>query len=316
MANAELQSYMQEVGKYPILCEEAQLLHCRRIHEWMNPHAYPEQAASPRMIERRGRHSMKAMVNTNLRMVVSIAKRFQHKGLEFKDLIQEGNIGLIRGLELYDPARGYRISTYAYWWIRQGITRALHNQGRTIRLPIGHYETLNKVQRYSQEMQSRTGRKPTLEELAAYAKISPERMLLIGQVYAMTEVTSLDRPGIDGGSSLIDLIPTPDSPEDDGFYFPSSPSASSTSAPLDPPPVHPGEAPVLALPSAEHRMISAAMRRLPEKERYVLEEIVVKEKGLSEVASDMQLSKSRIGQLLKSGRDNLRIEMDRLQELE
>lgn len=192
---------MQEVGRHPILCEEAQLLHCRRIHEWMHPHAYPEQTASPRMIERRGRHSMKAMVNTNLRMVVSIAKRFQHKGLEFSDLIQEGNIGLVRGLELYDPARGYRISTYAYWWIRQGITRALHNQGRTIRLPIGHYETLNKVQRYSQEMESRTGRRPTLDELATFAKISPERMLLICQVQSMTETTSLDRPGIEGGAA-------------------------------------------------------------------------------------------------------------------
>jgi len=307
MANAELHSYMQEVGKYPILCEEAQLLHCRRIHEWMHPLSYHEQTASKQTVERRGRHSMKAMVNTNLRMVVSIAKKFQHKGLEFSDLIQEGNIGLVRGLELYDPARGYRISTYAYWWIRQGITRALHNQGRTIRLPIGHYETLNKVQRYSQEMQSRTGRKPTLEELAAYAKISPERMLLIGQVYAMTEAASLDRPGIEGGSNLIELIPAVDSPEDDGFSF--APPSSFT--PFDP--LSPGEAPVLALPSAEHRMISAAMRRLPEKERYVLEEIVVKEKGLQEVASDMQLSKSRIGQLLKSGRDNLRIEMERLQ---
>jgi RNA polymerase sigma factor (sigma-70 family) len=306
MANAELHSYMQEVGKYPILCEEAQLLHCRRIHEWMHPLSYHEQTVSKQTVERRGRHSMKAMVNTNLRMVVSIAKKFQHKGLEFSDLIQEGNIGLVRGLELYDPARGYRISTYAYWWIRQGITRALHNQGRTIRLPIGHYETLNKVQRYSQEMQSRTGRKPTLEELAAYAKISPERMLLIGQVYAMTEVTSLNRPGIEGGSNLIELIPAVDSPEDDGFSFaPPFPFAS--------PSVSPGEAPVLALPSAEHRMISAAMRRLPEKERYVLEEIVVKEKGLQEVASDMQLSKSRIGQLLKSGRDSLRVEMERLQ---
>lgn len=290
MSNAELYSYMQEVGKYPILCEEAQLLHCRRIHEWMHPQNYPEQTASLRQVERRGRHSMKAMVNTNLRMVVSIAKKFQHKGLEFPDLIQEGNIGLVRGLELYDPTRGYRISTYAYWWIRQGITRALHNQGRTIRLPIGHYETLNKVQRFSQEMESRTGRKPSLEELATFAKISVERMLLICQVYAMTEATSLDRPGIEGGSNLVDLIATPDSPEDDGFTFDST----------------------RLLPSSEHRKIAVAMTRLPEKERYVLEEIVVKEKGLQEVADDMQLSKSRIGQLLKSGRENLRYEMEQL----
>lgn len=301
MANAELHNYMQEVGRHPILREETQLLHCRRIHEWKHPKAYPEQTASPRLVERRGRHSMEMMVNTNLRMVVSIAKKAQHKGLTFSDLIQEGNIGLIRGLELYDPARGYRISTYAYWWIRQSINRALHNQGRLIRLPIGHYETLNKVQRYSQEVESETGQRPTMEELAAFARISPERMRLISRVHAMTEVTTLDRPGIEGGNNLLDLIPTPDSPEDDSFT-PFHPDSS-------------GEAPVLALPSVEHRRIAAAMRCLPEKERYVLEEIIIKAKGLQEVAKDMQLSKSRIGQLLKSGKDNLRTEMERLEIL-
>jgi len=294
MANAELHSYMQEVGLHPILCEEAQLLHCRRIHEWLHPHIYPEQAASARTLEKRGRHSMNAMVKTNLRMVVSIAKKFQHKGLEFSDLIQEGNIGLMRGLELYDPARGYRISTYAYWWIRQGITRALHNQGRTIRLPINNYETLNKVQRHSQEVESRTGSKPSLEELANFAGISVERILLIHQRYALTEVVSLDRPSVDGGSSLGDLLAADDPPEDD------LPPLNTSGAAIGDHP--PGSVPL----SKDHQMVAAAMQELPEKERYVLEEIVVKEKGLQEVADEMQLSKSRIGQLLKSGKLRLR----------
>lgn len=292
MANAELHSYMQDVGRHPILCEEAQLRHCRRIHEWMHPDAYPDQEASPRTVEKRGRHSMNAMVTTNLRMVVSIAKKFQHKGLEFSDLIQEGNIGLVRGLELYDPTRGYRISTYAYWWIRQGITRALHNQGRTIRLPINNYETLNKVQRYSQEMEARTGSKPTLAELADYAGISIDRMRLIYQRYAMTDVVSMDKAIDHGSGNLGDLLQSPDSPEDA---------------------LPPGFPPPPALPSADHRLIALAMRLLPEKERYVLEEVVVNEKGLLEVADELELSKSRIGQLLKSGRERLRVEMERLQ---
>lgn len=295
MANTELHHYMQEVGRYPILCEEAQLLHCRRIHEWKNPQDYPNQTATPEVVERRGRRSMKAMINTNLRMVVSIAKKFQNKGLEFSDLIQEGNIGLVHALELYDPTRGYRISTYAYWWIRQGIMRAIHNQGRSIRIPIGHYETLNKIQRYSQEVQSRTGKRPSMEELADFAKITPERLLLICQVYTMTEATSLDRPGIEGGSDLINLIPTPDSPEDDSS------------------PLHPDQKSTLALPSAEHRKISIAMQRLTAQERYVLEEVIIKGKGLKEVAAAMQLSKSRIGQLIKSGKDNLKAKMEELQ---
>lgn len=297
--NADLDGYMQDVGNFPVLCEETQLLHCRRIHEWLHPELYPEQKVSRRVVEKYGRRSMNAMVTTNLRMVVTIAKRFQHRGLDLPDLIQEGNLGLIRGLELYDPTRGYRISTYAYWWIRQAINRALHKQGRTIRLPIGHFEVLNKVQRYSQKVEAKTGARPSLQELADFAGINMERLQLIFQVYDTTETSSLDRPGVEGGSSLVDLIPAPDSPEDDTL-------SSSPASPLDPPPVP-------AQPSAEHQMISAAMQRLPEKERYVLEEIVVKDKGLQEVASAMQLSKSRIAQLLNSGRISLSVEMERLQ---
>lgn len=282
-----IQHYLHDIGKHPVLCEEAQLLHCQRIHQWMRPDLYPDQGSSARIVERRGRHSMKTMVTTNLRMVVSVAKRFQYSGMEFPDLIQEGNLGLIRGLELYDPTRGYRISTYAYWWIRQGITRAIHNNGRMIRLPISNYEVINKVKRFEQDTEAMTGRTPTLAEMAEHAGVTNERLKFILESYAVTNMVSLDsplptlhNPKYGHVFCIVDSIAAPEPPEDD------TPTDSTELSP-------------------EQLLVQQALAQLVPKERYVMEEIVLEGKSLQEVADAMQLSKSRIGQLLKSAKLNM-----------
>jgi RNA polymerase sigma factor (sigma-70 family) len=296
-SNSELQSYMQDVGRHIVLSEEAQIHHCRNIELWqatkINNPDLPTSELNKR--KRRGQHSMRMMVESNLRMVISVAKTFQHKGLEFQDLIQEGNIGLIRGLEKYDPARGYRISTYCYHWIKQSITRALHNKGRAVRVPLNYHEILNKVQRESQRVETVTGVKPSISELALFANTTAARLSLIIEDYSSTEVTSLDRPAVEGGSEIIELLIAADPPEDD-------PS--------------PSPFPQLALPSSEHRQVMAALRSLPSREHYVIEQVVIHGKSLQEVADDIYLSKSRIAQLLKSGKSKLLAKMNELSEKE
>jgi RNA polymerase sigma factor (sigma-70 family) len=296
-SNSELQGYMQDVGRHIVLSEEAQIRHCRNIALWQATKAdnsdLPESYISK--IKRRGQHSMKIMVESNLRMVITIAKIYRGRGLEFPDLIQEGNMGLIRGLEKYDPSRGYRLSTYCYNWIRQSITRALHNQGRAVRVPLNYHEILCKVQRESMRVEATTGVKPSIEYLALFAKVTVERLKLIMEDYSTTTVRSLSCPAVEGGSELIELLVADTPPEDD-------PSPSLF--------------PQLALPSSEHRQVMAALRSLPSREHYVVEQVVIHGKSLQEVADDIYLSKSRISQLLKSGKSKLLVKMNELSERE
>ncbi len=184
--------YLKEIGRVALLETEEELELARKMAEG-------DEAAKQRLIE------------ANLRLVVSIAKRYVGKGMFFLDLIQEGNLGLIKAVDKFDYQKGYKFSTYATWWIRQAITRAIADQARTIRIPVHMVETIHKVSRVSRQLLQENGREPTAEEIAAALKMSPEKVREIMKV--AQDPVSLETPiGEEEDSHLGDFIPDEDSP--------------------------------------------------------------------------------------------------------
>ena len=187
--------YLKEIGKVPLLTAE-------------------EEINLAQKIEKGNIKAKQKLIKSNLRLVVSIAKRYVGRGLTFLDLIQEGNQGLMRAVEKYDWRRGYKFSTYATWWIRQAITRAIADQARTIRIPVHMVETINRLYRASRQLMQELDREPTPEEIADELGISPQRVREILKISQST--TSLEKPiGDDGDSLLGDFIqdtshPSPD----------------------------------------------------------------------------------------------------------
>ena len=178
--------YLKEIGQVPLLTPEQEVEMARRVEEG-------------------DENAKRQLEEANLRLVVSIAKHYTGHGMSLMDLIQEGNLGLIRAVEKYDYRRGFRFSTYATWWIRQSITRAIADQGRTIRIPVHMVENINKVNRASRDLMQALGRDPTPEEIAEEIHMSPERVREIQKI--SREPVSMETPvGDEEDSSLGDFI--------------------------------------------------------------------------------------------------------------
>jgi len=279
-------TYLKEIGKVPLLTAELEVELAKRIEAGNHcaesladaeavPGARavaPEERTRLRMQVRRGLQAKEALIEANLRLVVSIAKRYRNRGLAFLDLIQEGNLGLMRAVEKFDYTKGFKFSTYATWWIRQAITRALADQGRTIRIPVHMVETINKVVRVQRQLLQELGREPTVEEIASRVEFPIERVREIQRINQDT--VSLEQPmGDEEDFSLSDLI------EDQGAEVPDD----------------------AATRSMLHEAVRDALATLPRREREVMELRFGLEDGrvrtLEEVGKAFGVTRERIRQI-------------------
>ena len=204
-----LRDYLNQIGKIPLLTAAEEIELGNSIQRMMPLLDKPNPTKEEQKIIRIGKRAKKRMVQGNLRLVISVASKYNKmtSRLSMQDLIQEGNIGLIRAVEMFDPSRGYKFSTYAYWWIRQGIMRATQTQDRMIKLPSGAPDGLRKVKYFMIDYQKEHGVMPTLKQCADLIGVQPETMR--NYLQAASDATSLDakaKSRTDDGSSIIDLI--------------------------------------------------------------------------------------------------------------
>jgi len=212
--NDPVRMYLKEIGKVPLLTASQEISLARRIEVGCqatdklerNGHMSAADVADLKALEADGLEAKKKLAEANLRLVVSIAKRYVGRGMLFLDLIQEGNLGLIRGVEKYDYTRGFKFSTYATWWIRQAVTRAIADQARTIRVPVHMIENMNKLAKIQLRLLQEKGYEPTPEEIATEMDTTPEKVRAILKVSQVP--MSLESPiGKEEDSTLADFIP-------------------------------------------------------------------------------------------------------------
>ncbi len=216
-----VRSYLRDIGRIPLLEHDEEILLGRQVQRLMEIKACEDLLGNPNQEElaasleittkelkrelRAGKRAKDKMVTANLRLVVSVAKKYTKRNMELLDIIQEGTIGLVRGVEKFDPGRGYKFSTYAYWWIRQGITRAIAEKSRAIRLPIHITENLNKLKKAQRELSQLNGELPNVFQLSDYLELSVEDIKDL--MCKARQPTSLEiKIGENRDTALIDLL--------------------------------------------------------------------------------------------------------------
>jgi RNA polymerase sigma factor (sigma-70 family) len=283
-----ISQYLSDISRHPILSREAQLRHAYRIRAWVDytppGSTEPDRNAAPPRVARLGKRSLDIMVRTNLRLVVHLAKRYQNRGLELSDLIQEGSLGLIRGIELFDPTRGYAFSTYSYWWIRQSISRAIYNTSRTIRLPINVQDLATKIRRTIHSFTAAHGRPPSLEELSLEIDLPCERITETLLSCTITDCTSIDSLCQLSDATLLEVLTT----DDPASY----------------------ESPELALMVSERvDMVHKALEVLDPTQRLIVETIYFHKGSLHQLSDELGISRYRISAIYKKALHKLRVEL-------
>jgi RNA polymerase primary sigma factor len=279
-AGDPVHAYLKEIGKVPLLDASNEVALATLIEAGNEAAEVLAEKDLPRGPERNmlraavfdGQQAKDALIEANLRLVVSIAKRYRNRGLAFLDLIQEGNLGLMRAVDKFDYTKGFKFSTYATWWIRQAITRALADQGRTIRLPVHMVESINKVSRVQRQLIQEFGREPTVEEIAGRVEFPIDRVREVQRINQDT--VSLEQPiGDEEDFSLSDLI------EDRGAEVPDD----------------------VATRTMLHAAVRDALATLPQREREVMELRFGLDDGrvrtLEEVGKTFGVTRERIRQI-------------------
>jgi RNA polymerase nonessential primary-like sigma factor len=304
-----VRTYLHEIGRVPLLTHEQEVIYGKQVQQLMallrkQELLRQEMEGEPTELQwaeaaglevgdlrqqlRTGQRAKQKMIEANLRLVVAIAKKYQKRNLEFLDLIQEGSIGLERGVEKFDPMKGYKFSTYAYWWIRQAITRAIAQYARTIRLPIHITEKLNKIKRVQRELAQTLGRAATVPEVAVALELEAEQVREYLQL--SRQPISLDiRVGDNQDTELRDLL------EDDGASPEDYTWQESLRQDLES---------LLAELTAQQRRVLTL--------RYGLDD--GKGMSLAKVGEQMSLSRERVRQLERQALDQLRRRKARVKE--